>query len=537
MLSHARALALGAGADAALSSLPLTASERVRLSVPISAAGLAPPLAPAVDSSGAPMTLLQVQIAFRHGARTPVDDHGSTEVAWRADETDKASDLLRMGKIHLVRPGSGDVISPHHLFRPARGVAKAGAPSLHGGAQPGMLTRVGLQQAVELGGELRRRYVDEEAHSSEQVRRNLLLPRLWSSARRLVHTRSTRVERTVFSAQGVLAGLYPEAAREGTLESDVMLNTAAGSNRSEFMVLNDAGCPRLQELFMQGLQLSAEHLLAAVAKWCGGGAMRRRGPARAATARGDRRGRRAHTLDGGVGGAAPPQLPGHVRLPHRAAGKPVPDGVQREAAALDRASARQMHAIFEGGAAFTPAPEKTRHEALRLAIGRMLAHIVDKLDRPDGVLHLYSGHDWTVTPLLMCVAKRDEPALQLWPPFCSNIAFELWSANQARGLPGEKLVLCWASHPHAAPPQAADASGINHHDCEGGSTSDDRHVRVLLNGSPIAMQCAAHGRDTCSLQDFKRMLESLYSSPNFQAECKASASKPAAPVAKPRFNK
>ncbi|KAL1507031.1 hypothetical protein AB1Y20_007893 [Prymnesium parvum] len=492
MLSHARALALGAGA-AALSSLPLTASERVRLSVPISAAGLAPPLAPAVDSSGAPMTLLQVQIAFRHGARTPVDDHGSTEVAWRADETDKASDLLRMGKIHLVRPGSGDVISPHHLFRPARGVAKAGAPSLHGGAQPGMLTRVGLQQAVELGGELRRRYVDEEAHSSEQVRRNLLLPRLWSSARRLVHTRSTRVERTVFSAQGVLAGLYPEAAREGTLESDVMLNTAAGSNRSEFMVLNDAGCPRLQELFMQGLQLSAEHLdaqqLAAI----------------------DAVEEHTHWMAGSE----------ELRLLNyrdtyaclRAAGKPVPDGVQREAAALDRASARQMHAIFEGGAAFTPAPEKTRHEALRLAIGRMLAHIVEKLDRPDGVLHLYSGHDWTVTPLLMCVAKRDEPALQLWPPFCSNIAFELWSSRPA------------------------DASGINHHDCEGGSTSDDRHVRVLLNGSPIAMQCAAHGRDTCSLQDFKRMLESLYSSPNFQAECKASASKPAAPVAKPRFNK
>ncbi|EOD04231.1 hypothetical protein EMIHUDRAFT_439233 [Emiliania huxleyi CCMP1516] len=34
------------------------------------------------------------------------------------------------------------------------------------------------------------------------------------------------------------------------------------------------------------------------------------------------------------------------------------------------------------------------------------------LRRPDQTLHLYSGHDWTVTPLLLAVCRHDEPALR-----------------------------------------------------------------------------------------------------------------------------
>ena len=52
--------------------------------------------------------------------------------------------------------------------------------------------------------------------------------------------------------------------------------------------------------------------------------------------------------------------------------------LQQVAAALDEATARSMHTIFEGGAAWTDQPERTRREALRLAIGRMLNMIVDR---------------------------------------------------------------------------------------------------------------------------------------------------------------
>ena len=67
------------------------------------------------------------------------------------------------------------------------------------------------------------------------------------------------------------------------------------------------------------------------------------------------------------------------------------------------------------------------NQALRLGIGRLLAHIVATLDHPDGKLHLYSGHDWTVGPLLMCLCPATEALLKTWPPFCAELAVELWS--------------------------------------------------------------------------------------------------------------
>ena len=63
-----------------------------------------------------------------------------------------------------------------------------------------------------------------------------------------------------------------------------------------------------------------------------------------------------------------------------------------------------MEHIFAGGAAFTKNPPKRRDDALKLGIGRMLTEIVERMDRPDKKMHLYSGHDWTVSPLFMCVA-------------------------------------------------------------------------------------------------------------------------------------
>eukprot|EP00966_Prymnesium_polylepis_P008506 196262-Prymnesium_polylepis.1 len=96
-----------------------------------------------------------------------------------------------MGKVTLFRPGTGDAIDPAHIFkRPLL------APTLRGGGEPGYLTRVGLQQAHDLGTELRDRYVDPQATTSAAVNRGYLLPRPWESARRLVSARSTRVERT-----------------------------------------------------------------------------------------------------------------------------------------------------------------------------------------------------------------------------------------------------------------------------------------------------------------------------------------------------
>jgi hypothetical protein len=154
---------------------------------------------------------------------------------------------------------------------------------------------------------------------------------------------------------------------------------------------------------------------------------------------------------------------------------------------LDVASAKQMHKIFEASAEHTSAPETTRRESLRLIIGRLWTHVLDTMARPDGALHLLSGHDWSVSPLLMCIVTHDDALLQHWPPFCSNLAFELWSTREADCREPRRL-----SHPACA----GDAS----------AHEDGRHVRVLYNGQPVQLLCSAPGRQTCTLAEFKRLV-------------------------------
>ena len=123
----------------------------------------------------------------------------------------------------------------------------------------------------------------------------------------------------------------------------------------------------------------------------------------------------------------------------------------------------------------------------------MWAHIVDTLDSPDGCLHLYSGHDWTVSPLLISITRPDDPVLAQWPPFCSNIAFELWSTCR-EGL-----------HRGSATPNA--------------SASKDHHVRVVYNGQAVDLKCSPQGQETCTLTEFKRMVQQ-YVVRDFEAECR-----------------
>ena len=185
----------------------VTASEAAGLP-PISAAGHCRPLCPPKlrDAGGAFIEprLLQVQTVFRHGARLPVDDDGCRDglCAWTAEDTDKSAQLAAYGRVEMFQHGSGDPINPAAIFgKPKR--------TLRDGGAPGGLSPLGLQHGVDFGQELRARYVDPEATSCADVRPGYLLPASWSRARRLVQTRSTRVERTVYTAVGVVNGLYP----------------------------------------------------------------------------------------------------------------------------------------------------------------------------------------------------------------------------------------------------------------------------------------------------------------------------------------
>jgi len=225
--------------------------------LPLSAAGLCKPLPPPefFDEAGRklPARLIQVQTVFRHGARLPVEDSGCRDglCTWTPADSDKRHQLSRFGQIRLYAHGDGDALSPVEVFG-------GGSGGLVGGGSGGRLTPLGLQQAVELGNELRARYVDASAQTCASISPARLLPATWERARRLVVPRSTRVERTVYTAAGVLHGLYP--AVDGHRQIPEIEISLSGEPSDEFLVLNDAACPRLQVLFRQGLRLSAANL-------------------------------------------------------------------------------------------------------------------------------------------------------------------------------------------------------------------------------------------------------------------------------------
>jgi len=298
---------------------------------------------------------------------------------------------------------------------------------------------------------LRARYVDSDAATCAGVRPQYLLPAEWSRARRLVCVRSTSVERTVYTAAGVVVGLFGAAPSE----IEISLN---GHPRDEFMVLNDAACPRLKQLFAQGMALST----------------RGRDAAQLATLAAVMRGADWHVPDEQWKLILYRDWYG-CRV---AAGKAIPPAVHEVAHDLDLATNRQMHAIFEGGAQWTPTPSATRTEALRLVIGRLMSHLLTSMQRPDASLHLYSGHDWSVTPLLMAVVPHGHPTLTHWPPFCSNIAFELWCTREADPTPRATL-----AHPASGGDPSAQEAG--------------RHVRVVYNGQTVLLT---------SLRDFTALV-------------------------------
>ena len=200
------------------------------------------------ESNQRPRRLLQVQVVFRHGARTPLTDLG-TPCEWTSEQQTASSSLCTS---RLVLP-SGCMLDPAKTFAPT-----PTGRTLKGGGSPGVLTRAGLRQSLELGASLRRRYVDASAATSAEVGPEFLLPRAWSGARSLVTLRSTSMERTVSTARGVVAAMFHDDAVRGELVADVHLSS--DSPRDEYLVMNDSNCARLKQLFAQGQRLSTLHL-------------------------------------------------------------------------------------------------------------------------------------------------------------------------------------------------------------------------------------------------------------------------------------
>lgn len=105
----------------------------------------------------------------------------------------------------------------------------------------GSLTDQGFQNAIDLGTQLRQRYIDQDK----------LLP-AGKIDLRLLHAESTAVQRTVTTLRGVLNGLYPNSS------SAVVVPVAVRQHEQEFMSADWDGCGALGNVTRQLAQVQQE---------------------------------------------------------------------------------------------------------------------------------------------------------------------------------------------------------------------------------------------------------------------------------------
>jgi hypothetical protein len=397
--------------------------------------------------------LLQVQTTFRHGSRTPMGSFGVGQYLTNFTKSEQDLSIFnsQLCQTNVYFPLSRNPINQTRVPRNYPGESTAPLP---GGGLTGALTCIGMKQALRLGNELSARYVGMDK----------LLPSSWSQAKRFLTTRSTYTKRTLATARGVLSGLYPDDAQSGTMSADIDL-----SGQPEHQVFHRSSCNRLKQVFATCMakhvtDVSLEKIQAVL---------------------------RDQTTQWSHADPMWEIISARDQFACREAeGKPIPPEILAIDHELNVAATLQMHHIFIGDGVLG------QTEALKMAIGRMVTVIMDTMEKPDGKLHLYSGHDWTVTPLLLTACReKEEPAIHTWPPFCSNISFELWSDRD-----DDVRLNYWGTR------------GIQNHD-------QGRYVRTIYNSNVIDMPCSPRGEEYCTLRQFRHMMNQ-YKSLDYNKECK-----------------
>jgi len=455
------------------------------------------PAAPTAD------TLRLVMVVFRHGARTPLSSrtHLYEHVDWTGCcAQDHITDLVRLDLQKVAPAGAAaaaaaSAAAGSSSSSPATDAdAKQRATILKGGCHKGELTLLGKDQALGLGRWLRERY----AHGGPGA----FLPPAYAPG--CCASRTTSYARTRGTLRGVLAGLWPELAREGA--PSVPAHTA--SDLDEILFADSRACPHLAALLEASADLleskkrreraridKAQRALTARLRLPEGYWARRwsvtdlHDVATSLPAHG--RPLAAHDGEGGGGGGGGGEGGGGggsggggggdngPRLPHW-----LEDEVNRLATAefshFVAPSLRDAH----GGT------------VLRLSMGRLLDSLLARMDEavaasartgagagagsgagstPHPPLRLYAGHDSTVLPLLVAVGGRD---VVRWPPYCSNVVLELHEVVGAPAAAG--------AAPAAA--GAADTSGAPSPPPPG-----RWFVRALFNGEPLPLGAGGAG--------------------------------------------
>ncbi|KAI8463933.1 MAG: histidine phosphatase superfamily [Monoraphidium minutum] len=351
------------------------------------------------------------QVVFRHGARSPLTDAFYGDVPWACNESYAGAAL------DIVNARGG---APPPLVDPA-------PPRLAGGCPQGTLTQRGYRMALELGAELRRRYVSDLG----------LLPERYKEGSVFAHTTSYR--RTIATLRGVLTGLYP-----GTTGPQRYTVNATDEPRSYFYPSNRS-CPALAPVISE-LTAGANDKEAAAPQE----------PAAAV---------RAALGLGGGGGGGPLQW---YRL-RDALACMLAEAPGLRPAALDgalwaliqRRATDYEASIYAPGPWDCPGTAAACRAMLRLSIGPLLWRMLAQMDAaallanagcaPAGAvagaaaqcaqawgprLYLYSAHDTTVMPLLSALGHEARE----WAPFASHLELQLWAAPGGGGRPWVRVL-------------------------------------------------------------------------------------------------
>ncbi|KAK9824986.1 hypothetical protein WJX81_003696 [Elliptochloris bilobata] len=333
-------------------------------------------------------------MVFRHGARTPLTAQYWGSAHWKAEGADALCGTLP-GTVQLSITEKSGGPRPE-----CEGDTTQANTVLPGGCTSGELTLSGQAQARELGAWLRHRYVDSAG----------FLPPDYQDG--VVAACTTNYRRTVDTLAGVLSGLWPSVAANGRIIPAV---TSAAID--EVLWGNADNCERLRSMFKAHAARVKEA---------------QKGDARLAE------------LDARVRGVL--SLPHDHRvsmmevhdaltaLEHHGLG--LPEGADAALKAeVEAEAARRITSLVAPAAGAA-----SREDILRLSMGRLFEQIVARMDAaagrvsaaPQPRLALYSGHDTTIMPLLVTLGGD----LSHWPPYVSNLAFELWAVPEG----GDPLV-------------------------------------------------------------------------------------------------
>lgn len=349
-----------------------------------------------------------VQAVFRHGARSPLTDR---QYLWKGHVWDVCGSIDSQIELDVRDLAGGP-------RPPCRSDQKQINTKLEGGCSKGELTLEGQKQAIELGRWLRQRYMKDLS----------FLPEVFQEG--AVVARTTNFSRTVGTLRGVLTGMYPD-------HQGPPVRVATSAEIDEILYADTATCPHLNGYMAAARALLAEEEAQDVSR----AALNARLAA-------------ALELPEGHFDSAWKYTDIHDVLTSLAAhDKALPPAMTAELRAeVQRLATREFAAHMAPSVSSQGGPV-----VLRLSLGRLIDRLLANLaaaaeavsadvaadmaadvDPPGGsgrggvsspLLYLYSGHDSTIMPLLAALGAE----IDHWPPYLSNIIFELWECPPGPG--------------------------------------------------------------------------------------------------------